>query len=297
MTTAPPRSSAPVGRVARADLGDEPVLDPEPAALVLGARVVHRDDPRVAEDHAASSGTSSKRSTSTRPRSVSFSDGITESARNARCWNGASSSQPSSRAAAIDRARRGDDLVERRVGEQARRPAAAARRAPRRRRRRRCRRRGSRAAAPRPPSTRRSCRRRRRCARRARRVDASAPRCRPKPRTKPRPTRPVPRCRSTTAIFARSRSGSASASPARTRRLVDERVGDDLARDDPDHARVAAAPTGCGTSPGRTRRCAPCGAPSPAPPPRGISAAGPPRFSTSSGTKRSRSGRTSRSAW
>ena len=38
-------------------------------------------------------------------------------------------------------------------------------------------------------------------------VDASAPRCRPKPRTKPRPMRPVPRCRSMTAIFARSRAG------------------------------------------------------------------------------------------
>ena len=199
----------------RADLGDEAVLDPQPAALVLGAGVVHRDDPGVGEDHATSSGTSSKRSTSTRPRSVSFRLGITESARNERCWNGASSVQPSARAASTIARDCGDDLVERRVGEQARRPAAAARRAPRRRRRRRSRRRGSRAVrtaaaidASFIPTTTTLC------ASWAT-VDAIAPRCRPKPRTKPSPMRPVPRWRSTTAIFARSRVGSATASPAR----------------------------------------------------------------------------------
>src|SRR5439155_1719582 len=47
-------------------------------------------------------------------------------------------------------------------------------------------------------------------------VEAIAPRCRPKPRTNPRPVRPVPRCRSITAILARSRAGSATASPPRT---------------------------------------------------------------------------------
>ena len=46
-------------------------------------------------------------------------------------------------------------------------------------------------------------------------VEPSAPRCRPKPRTKPSRCGPVPRCRSITAIFARSRSGSATASPPR----------------------------------------------------------------------------------
>jgi len=35
-------------RVARADVGDQAVLDLDPAALVLGARVVHRHDPPVA---------------------------------------------------------------------------------------------------------------------------------------------------------------------------------------------------------------------------------------------------------
>ena len=46
--------------------------------------------------------------------------------------------------------------------------------------------------------------------------DASAPRCSPDPETKPSPVRPVARCRSTTAIFARSRSASATAWPADT---------------------------------------------------------------------------------
>src|SRR6185437_1951884 len=87
-------------RVTRAHLDHEAVLDPHPAAVVLGAGVVHRDDAAVAWDHSASSGTSSNRSTSTSPRSVSLRLGITDSARNARCWNGASSVQPSSRAAA-----------------------------------------------------------------------------------------------------------------------------------------------------------------------------------------------------
>ena len=50
---------------------------------------------------ATSSGTISKRSTSTRPRSVSFSDGITESARNASVRNGVAPDQPSAAAASL----------------------------------------------------------------------------------------------------------------------------------------------------------------------------------------------------
>ena len=73
-------------------------------------------------------------------------------------------------------------------------------------------------------------------------VDANAPRRSPKPRTKPRPTRPVPRCRSITAIFARSRSGSATRGAVLGVRLLDERLGHDLARDEADHARAAALP-------------------------------------------------------
>ena len=67
------------------DVLDAAVGEEDPAALVLGARVVHRRDIRVVQQgaHSALSGTSSKRSTSTRPRSVIFSAGITDSARNA----------------------------------------------------------------------------------------------------------------------------------------------------------------------------------------------------------------------
>ena len=84
-----------------ADVLHEPFVDEDPAALVLGAVVVHRHDVRVGEQRAhARSGTSSKRSTSTSPRSVIFRLGITDSARNASSWNGASIVQPSSAAAA-----------------------------------------------------------------------------------------------------------------------------------------------------------------------------------------------------
>src|SRR5438132_13056538 len=47
--------------VAGADVCDQAVFDPQPAPLVLGTRVVHGHDPRVRENHTASSasGTSS----------------------------------------------------------------------------------------------------------------------------------------------------------------------------------------------------------------------------------------------
>ncbi len=48
-------------------------------------------------------------------------------------------------------------------------------------------------------------------------VEAMAPRCRPKPRTKPTPRLPLPRWRSITAILSRSRAGSATAWPFSTR--------------------------------------------------------------------------------
>ena len=51
-------------------------------------------------------------------------------------------------------------------------------------------------------------------------VDANAPLRRPKPRTSPTPTRPVAWWRSITASFARSRPGSATTRPSRTRRLA-----------------------------------------------------------------------------
>src|SRR5439155_16524835 len=70
--------------------------------FVLGGGVVHDDDVGIGKEllHAFS-GTSSKRSTSTRPASVILRLGITESARKASCWNGDSSVQPSFAAASM----------------------------------------------------------------------------------------------------------------------------------------------------------------------------------------------------
>src|SRR5204863_248795 len=66
---------AALGCVAGSERRDHAVLDLQPAAGVLAVRVVHRDQPAVLDDHgpasSAASGTSPKRSTSTRPRSVS----------------------------------------------------------------------------------------------------------------------------------------------------------------------------------------------------------------------------------
>ena len=127
-------------------------------------------------------------------------------------------------------------------------------------------------------------------------VEASAPRRSPKPRTNPSPIRPVPRWRSITAIFARSRSASATASPART---VGSSTSDSVticpgtspitrARPPRHGMRNISGPsaptrTVCRTQSGTSAR--------------GISATGRPALSTRSGTNRSRSGSTSRSAW
>ena len=164
-----------------------------------------------------------------------FSAGITDSARKDSVWNGELRSQPSSRAAArhASVAATTSSAGASRAG---RRPAAAARRARRGPRRRPRRRRARSAAGRRAACRRRRRRRRRRCARRGRRSSRSR---RAAGRSRARGRRrcgPVPRWRSTTAIFARSRAGSATISPVRDLRLVLERVGDDLVGDDPDHA-------------------------------------------------------------
>jgi hypothetical protein len=79
---------------------DESVLDQHPAGRVLGSGVVHHDEPGVRVDAGHTRrGTSSKRSTSTRPWSVILRLGITDSARKESDWNGDDSSQPSARAA------------------------------------------------------------------------------------------------------------------------------------------------------------------------------------------------------
>ena len=298
MTTAPPRSLAPPGASPPCDLGDQPVLDPQPAALVLGARVVHRDDPRVAETvtttlqrHELEAvdvdeplvGELQRRDHREREERQVLERRLERAAELA--------APPRRRRATARRPRR---AARRRA---ARRPAAAAPPAPRRRRRRRSRRRrfasrrtAAAIAASFIPTTTTLC------ASWAT-VEASAPRCRPKPRTKPRPTRPVPRWRSTTAIFARSCVRVGDRLAGARRRLVDERVGDDLSRHDPDHARLAAAP-------GHPEHLRAEGAdPHRVPHPVGhLGRAGSPRpaapfFSTRSGTNRSRSGSTSRSAW
>ena len=92
---------------------------------LLGPRqaqaVVAQIDPRSSQ---TSSGTISKRSTSTRPRSVIFSDGITDSARKLSVMNGAATSTPSSRQRVQRASSARRPPRRRRVGHQARRPAA-----------------------------------------------------------------------------------------------------------------------------------------------------------------------------
>ena len=120
MTSAPPRSTrSPAGGSSAAHGRDEPVLDQDPALAVLDPRVVHGRDPGVGEQHqSARRLTSSNRSTSTSPRSVIFSAGITDSARKASDWNGDGSVQPRRCAASTQFLLAVDDLVEGRVGEQ-----------------------------------------------------------------------------------------------------------------------------------------------------------------------------------
>src|SRR5262249_57697034 len=108
-------------RLAGADLGDEAVLEADPAAGDLRAGVVHGDDVGVGEEaHPASSGTSSKRSTSTSAWSAIFKLGITERARNDIVRKGVAPVQPSSTAAAVQAALRSTTSASGRGG---RRPA------------------------------------------------------------------------------------------------------------------------------------------------------------------------------
>src|SRR5205085_6482722 len=180
-----------LGRLAGADLRDESVLDPDPPSGELSPRVVHRDDVRVGEDgHSTSSGTSSKRSTSTRPWSVIFRLGITESARNDIVRNGVAPPQPSRSAASVQARLRSTTSAS---GRSASSPPTgsgnSASTSPL-----------STATMPPPSSARRSTTRvisasfmpttTRLWASWAT-VEPRAPRSRPKPRAKPRPIRPV----------------------------------------------------------------------------------------------------------
>ena len=276
------------GRVAGAEAGDQPVLDSNPAALVLAAGVVHRHEPAVRENHEASRGTSSKRSTSTRPRSVSLRLGITESARKESSWNGASTVQPRSAAADDDRTAACDHLVERRVREEAgdrQRQLGEHLRAVD----------GDDAAAdvgeaPDGEGHRRVAHpddddvvrvvRDGRCERAALQAEAAH-------EAEPDPAgAEVPLDHGDLREVARGVGDRLAGAHGR---LLDERLRHDLARNEADHARLAARARGSGTSPARARRRAPCAAPSRAPRARGISATGRPALSTTSGTNRSRS--------
>ena len=90
-----------VGRVARADLRrrgrPRPGSSRARCSVPASSIVTSQQLPRITRPPA---GRARTRSTSTRPRSVSFSDGITDRARNASSWNGASIVQPSCAAAA-----------------------------------------------------------------------------------------------------------------------------------------------------------------------------------------------------
>ena len=228
-----------LGRRAAAGGLDEPVRRRAPSRP--RARCPRRPSSRRARWRGAVlttlSGTSSKRSTSTRPRSVIFRLGITESARNDSVRNGVAPVQPSAARRVVARAALRDHVGERRVREQAGDGKRALREHARRPRRRRCRRRARPARATAASMSSSVRRRRRRCCARRARPSTRARRAAGRSRGRTRGRRgPVARCRSITAIFARSRSGSATAKPSTTVGSLDERLGHDLVGDEPDRA-------------------------------------------------------------
>ena len=147
-------------------------------------------------------------------------------------------------------------------------------------------------ASPRRRRRRRSC-----CGRRGRRSSRTLRARRPKPRTKPRPTRPVSRWRSSTTIFARSRSGSATAWPSRPAGSSTSEAVHDLAGDEPDHPRLSRPARESRTSRRRSRRREPSAWPIRAPRSARSRPTGRPRLRTSWGTNDSSSSRSRMSAW
>ena len=128
-------------------------------------------------------------------------------------------------------------------------------------------------------------------------VEASAPLRSPKPRTKPSPMRPVPRCRSTTAILRRSRPGSESAlAPSTSGSSTSDSVtiwsGTIPITRAPPSLSHGTAKSFVASGRMRTVWRTHSGTST-----LGTSPTGRPALSTSSGTKRSRSGRTRTSAW
>ena len=222
-------------RGAPADVGDRAVLRGVlRRGLARGERVLSH----------APSGTSSKRSTSTSPRSVIFSAGITDSARNESVMNGASTADALLAQQACSSSRPVDDLLDAARRRAGRRWGARARRARRRRGRRRSRRRSPAAAR-----RRRACRRRRRrpttrlCASWAT-VEANAPRRSPKPRDEPAADpagRVVALDHGDLGEVARRVGDDA---PSRDGRLDLARERDQLPGDDLDHAHARGARRG-----------------------------------------------------
>ena len=243
------------------------------------------------------SGTSSNRSTSTSPRSVILRWGITDSPRKDERQERRRARPAEGRRRVVAGPALGDHVLERSVGEQPRDRAAGIRRARRRR---------STATMPPPSSASRATASAissslvptttMLCASWAT-VDASAPRCSPEPPTNPIPMRPVARCRSTTAILTRSRPGSATAAPSTTVASDVERLGDDLVLDETDRSDRGACERDREVGRRHGLDAHASGAPSPVSAGRGGSSSGRPRLRTTSGTKPSRSGRSSRSAW
>ena len=170
---------------------DLAAVDEEPAGLVLGSLVVAGRDPAAGvERRHTASGTSSKRSTSTRPRSVIFRCGMTDSARNASVRNGVAPDQPSSCAASLH-ARL--CAITSASGASERSPATGSGHSARTRpdsSPRRSRRRARRAARSRRPCRRSDMPTTTRLCASCATLDASAPRRRPEPVTNPSPTRP-----------------------------------------------------------------------------------------------------------
>src|SRR5262245_9166077 len=274
-----------VGPHSCAGLLHEAVVDEQPAAGMLVALVVHRHEVRVDEEGAHTrSGTISKRSTSTRPRSVIFRLGITDKPRNDSVRNGVAPDQPRARAASLhSRLSRITSASRASASSPATGSGSSAFTSP-----------PSTTTMPPPSSAMRvtactmsssllpmtmmlcaSCET----------VDASAPRCSPERATKPSPIRPVPRWRSTTAIFASSSFGFSSSNSVTTwsgTRPITRTLPA------PASMRKSSAVTGwlrteCLTHSGTSGS--------------GISPTGRPDLSVSSGSKRSRSPSTSKSAW
>ena len=246
VTTAPPRSLHVVGlglARPRRRPSTKPSVDEDPAALVLGARVVHGHDVGVGEQTCSNLQRHDLEAVDVDETAVGDLQARDHREREERRASG-TASRPTSRPRGPRRCTPGSSRSPRRAVRRraARRPEAAARPSPRRRPRRRCRRRARRAARTAArhvsssiPTTTMLCAS---CAT----VDASAPRCRPEAADEPDVRcGPFPGgARSPRSSRGRCRVGDREA--AHRRRLDLDRLGHDLVGHEPDHPRLAAVP-------------------------------------------------------